>query len=396
MQIGGSDQRFLRRKTRPEMPTGAPVRVVDLFSGCGGLTLGVAEACRDHGRGIEIALAMEIGNKIRDVYDKNFSSTLKHNRGNVLSRFDGRLGATPTHAERTTAKEVGAVDILVGGPPCQGHSSLNNHTRWNDPKNELYLVMVRAAELLNPRCLMIENVPGVAKDGSGVLDRAKRRLSDIGYSVTDRAMRLLDLGVPQSRVRHVLLASRIGQVSLSDIADRNKTTPERDLKWAIEDLRNATRRGLDKPSVLSDENHRRAKFLHANKRYDLPNWLRPACHRDSPGHTYTAMYGRLSWTKPAHTITTGFSSPGQGRYLHPTQIRTITPHEAARIQFFPDWFDFGPVIQARKLLSACIGNAVPSKLAFVMATEMLFVDHRQSSQPSSGVVGEAGPVRSVA
>jgi DNA (cytosine-5)-methyltransferase 1 len=107
------------------------------------------------------------------------------------------------------------------------------------------------------------------------------------------------------------------------------------------------------------------------------------------------MYGRLSWSKPAHTITTGFNSPGQGRYLHPSQLRTITPHEAARIQFFPDWFDFSPLMANRKILSECIGNAVPPKLAFTMACELLFElpkrDAEKTCQPSFVVDGvEAG------
>jgi DNA (cytosine-5)-methyltransferase 1 len=404
MQIGGSDQRFLKRKTRLELPRKDPVRLVDLFSGCGGLTLGVAEACRDHGRGLEVVLTMELNDKVRHVYDANFTSTVMRQRGDVLTRFDGKLGAKRTHAERTTAKEAGDVEILVGGPPCQGHSNLNNHTRRNDPKNKLYLVMVRAAEILEPKCLLIENVPGVVKDSSGVLENAKKHLSGLGYFVSDGIVRLLDLGVPQLRVRHVLLASQTAQPSVSDAAERHRVRAERCLKWAIGDLRNIrVRGGLDESAVLSPENRDRARFLRDNGLYDLPNAKRPPCHREDPYHTYKSMYGRLKWLKPAHTITSGFGSPGQGRYLHPSQLRTLTPHEAARIQFFPDWFDFGQMVRYRRLLAECIGNAVPPKLAFAMACELLFElpepmmsDGPGHSRSLIDAVASAEPIRSVA
>ncbi len=93
------------------------------------------------------------------------------------------------------------------------------------------------------------------------------------------------------------------------------------------------------------------------------------CHRD-PNHKYKSMYGRLDWDKPAQTITTGFGSPGQGRYLHPSQLRTLTPHEAARLQFFPDWYDFRSVTK-RKRLQEMVGNAVPPKLGYLLTLDVL-------------------------
>ena len=105
------------------------------------------------------------------------------------------------------------------------------------------------------------------------------------------------------------------------------------------------------------------------------------------------MYGRLSWTRPAQTITTGFGSPGQGRYLHPSELRTLTPHEAARIQFFPDWYDFSP-LKHRNALSRAIGNAVPPKLAFVLASHALALDvaaaGTEEPESSAAIVFAAG------
>jgi DNA (cytosine-5)-methyltransferase 1 len=106
------------------------------------------------------------------------------------------------------------------------------------------------------------------------------------------------------------------------------------------------------------------EYLLKQNTYDLPNGLRPECHQDE--HSYKSMYGRPSWHRPAQTITSGFGSIGQGRYMHPSRLRALTAHEAARIQGFPDYFDFSSVSR-RSDLATMIGNAVPPALARVVA-----------------------------
>jgi DNA (cytosine-5)-methyltransferase 1 len=102
------------------------------------------------------------------------------------------------------------------------------------------------------------------------------------------------------------------------------------------------------------------KYLLDRGEYDLPNELRPPCHQGD--HSYKSMYGRLKWDEPAQTITSGFGSIGQGRYMHPERARALTAHEAARIQGFPDYFDFSSC-PTRSALATMIGNAVPPALA---------------------------------
>lgn len=372
IEMAGQDSAFLRAKERPNYEAGTRrVRVVDLFAGCGGFTLGVAEAARSVGRGLDVRLAMEIDDDVRRVYDLNFPGSVKTNRGDVHARFNNPVGSRASLVEKETAKAVGAVELLIGGPPCQGHSDLNNHTRRSDPKNQLYMRMVRAAEILQPDHVIIENVQGVRRDRSCVLTRAVAALEELGYRVDHGLVRLVEIGVPQTRVRHILTASLRTQPSLALPWERAAVPSVRDLRWAVRDLEDApSTRLFDTPSALSRENRDRAAFLLASREYDLPNDRRPRCHSEKPDHRYTAMYGRLRWDAPAQTITTGFGSPGQGRYLHPSKPRTLTPHEAARVQFFPDWFDFGKE-SGRTLLARCIGNAVPSKLAFVLALDRL-------------------------
>jgi DNA (cytosine-5)-methyltransferase 1 len=120
--------------------------------------------------------------------------------------------------------------------------------------------------------------------------------------------------------------------------------------------------------LLSDENQKRIDYLFKYDKHDLPSKLRPRCHKGD--HGYKSMYGRLWADRPAQTITTGFRSPGQGRYVHYSRKRTLTPHEAARLQCFPDFFDFSSAT-TKSSLSTMIGNAVPMPLAYVFAMEML-------------------------
>jgi DNA (cytosine-5)-methyltransferase 1 len=368
----GGDMGFLRSRTRPEYESlGRPVRLVDLFAGCGGITLGVAEAARACGRGLDVRLAVELVDEVRSVYDRNFHSHVTNDRADVLSRFNGGLGSGLSESEEATVAAVGEVELLVGGPPCQGHSDLNNYTRRNDPKNELYLVMVRAAQVFEPTHIIIENVQGVRRDHSSVLLRAMSALAEMNYEVDHGLVHLVDIGVPQTRVRHILVASRVGKPSIKAAVEKCAITKPRSLRWAIEDLLgNESKTPMDTAGKLSRDNLARAKYLLKKGKYDLPNGRRPPCHKNKPDHRYAAMYGRLRWDAPAPTITTGFGSPGQGRYLHPECVRTLTPHEAARVQFFPDWFDFGSD-SSRTTIAHCIGNAVPSKLAFVLALERL-------------------------
>jgi DNA (cytosine-5)-methyltransferase 1 len=341
-----------------------PIRVVDLFSGGGGLSLGVAEAARRAGRGTTIAIAVEIDDRAADVYALNFPKA-DLRRTDVSTLFDGPLGSRATTSERALSRAIGHVDVLVAGPPCQGHSDLNNHTRRKDSRNVLYLRAIRAAEILRPTYLLVENVPTVQHDKGRVVELAVAALEGSGYRVGLDVLDLVKFGVPQRRRRHILLAVHGRQVDPQDILETKSPCSDhavRSVRWAISDLLAATAEtGLDSPSRPTAENLKRMEWLHAAPdRTDLPNRLRPECHRDKK-HSYVSMYGRLSWDEPAQTITTGFGSTGQGRFVHPELARTITPHEAARLQTLPDFYDLDES-KGRGAWAKVIGNAVPPLL----------------------------------
>lgn len=365
----------LHRRQRPAFESGArTLSVVDLFAGCGGLTLGTAEAANASGFAVDVRLAVDFEDAAIRAYKANFPSA-KTQVAAVETIFDGDLGGEPSSNELSAARSVGSLDILVGGPPCQGHSSLNNHTRRDDPKNRFYLRMARAAEVLRPKVVLIENVPAVVHDSEGVVDRACKALASAGYAVTNAIVELVRLGVPQKRRRHVLLGVQDELVDedfdLASVLDAG-TEKSRDLRWAIGDLeKKASTSWVDTPSRPSAENLARMQWLIENDEHDLPNRLRPLCHQGE--HSYVSMYGRLKWKEPAQTITSGFGSLGQGRFMHPSLCRTLTPHEAARIQGFPDYFAFDSAV-TRTQLAVIIGNAVPPALASTLVARLIARD----------------------
>jgi DNA (cytosine-5)-methyltransferase 1 len=303
------------------------------------------------------------------VYVDNFkpASTVTEPIENLI---DGSLGEPLTFSERRLRRELDGLTLAVGGPPCQGHSDLNNHTRRRDPKNRLYMVMARFIEVVRPRCFVIENVPGVLHDRGGAVLASIAALRAIGYSVDSGVVRADELGVPQSRRRHLLLGSRDGYApSVADMST-DFAAPRRAVVWAIGDLDvEPDRAPFGTPASHAPVNRNRIDYLFDHSLYELPDAQRPDCHRLKP-HSYNAVYGRMYPDRPAPTITSGFGSTGQGRFVHPHRRRTLTPHEAARVQGFPDFFSFSAT-SGRRALQEMIGNAVPSRLGYTSTLELL-------------------------
>lgn len=369
MDARDADHESLRRTTPPDYTVGSgAIAIADLFCGVGGMTLGAMEAARSLGLAAECRLAVDRDAAALAGHAANFPGD--HARGDdVAEMFGRRPDARKTATERRLARETGPLDLLLGGPPCQGHSDLNNFSRRDDPKNALYLCMARAAAVLEPRHVVIENVAGAAHDRGGVVDTTVAALDRLGYRVEVGLVDALRIGVPQRRRRLIVVASRDEPPSIDDLHEKYETEP-RDLRWAIGDLEDEPATSpFTTPSTPSPDNRRRIAHLFEHDLFDLPDAERPPCHRDKP-HTYRSVYGRLRWDEPPQTITSGFYSTCMGRYVHPSRPRTLTAHEAARIQFFPDFFDFGPCGN-RTALARVIGNAVPSRVAYAVVRELL-------------------------
>ncbi|UXS30650.1 DNA cytosine methyltransferase [Agrobacterium tumefaciens] len=343
---------------------------MDLFAGCGGTALGVEEACRAVGLATSVPFAIDNSAAACAVFRDNFPSANLH-QGDVGDFFEADLDAPLNSVEIELAKKAGKVDLVIGGPPCQGHSDLNNYSRRADPKNALYSTLARAAKVFRPRHVIIENVQGTPHDRAGIFQTTVNNLIGQGYHVEFGLVDLSRLGVPQTRRRHIVVASlEFAPPSIPKIVQENEVTERRDVRWAIGDLlKTASTKLVDQPSKPSKDNVRRIEYLFNNGLYDLPNSERPPCHRDRK-QTYNSVYGRLKWDLPSQTITSGFYSMCMGRYVHPEKYRTLTAHEAARLQCFPDFFSF-EAAGSRTAIATLIGNAVPMKLSYAIVRSLL-------------------------
>ncbi len=366
-----------------------PLRSVDAFCGCGGLTLGATQAAIATGRRLESVAAIDVDGDGLAVHQANFGTKLLLHT-NASSLVDWRVsgeGASsrfayePEILDPDLAAEVGKIDIFLAGPPCQGHSNLNNKTRREDPRNLLYITAVALGVGLRARSIVMENVPEVVNDKSDVVNAAKALLKASGYEWIDSGVLHTDkLGGAQTRKRYFLIASRVAVsesgVHIKDVAKALRQEP-RPVSWAIGDLLHDFTKEIgitimDTTPTMSAENASRIKHLFDNDLHELPNTERPDSHKD--GHTYPSVYGRMYWTRPSQTITTGFLTPGRGRHIHPVRPRVITPHEAARIQTFPDTFNFvvdPSVPPSRTGLQKWIGDAVPPLLGYAATLPLM-------------------------
>jgi DNA (cytosine-5)-methyltransferase 1 len=361
------DLGFLRRKRAvsrtPDSATA--IGIVDLFSGIGGLSVGAVEGARRKGRNARVQLAVDQWGSALEVFRKSLRLAEKATAELDLADVLGGAAVAGRDSEQPLLERGKGAALLLAGPPCQGHSALNNHTRHDDPRNDLYVAVARVARLLEPPAVVIENVSGVGRDKRRAAERCQAILAEQGYSVDSRRLDLCQLGAPQRRIRHVLVATREGSFDFDLLGLESR----RSVGWAIGDLlRIDSEAMLDTPSVPNEDNESRIDWLFDEDAYDLPNDLRPVCHHND--HSYRSMYGRLRWDEPAQTITSGFGSMGQGRFVHPLARRTLTPHEAARLQFLPDFMDFSRVTR-RSDLATMIGNAAPPILTISLVGALI-------------------------
>ncbi len=305
-------------------------------------------------------------------YTKSVSSLIDYRvRGQAR---DAAFVYQPEILDPHLAEAVHGIDLVMAGPPCQGHSNLNNRTRRADRRNTLYLTVPAFAVASGARMAIIENVPEVELDDNRVVETALQLFESAGYAVTCGTLRADAMGWPQTRRRSFLTARRDrAPIPLAEIADMLRDQEPRTLEWVIGDLVDSqSGEVMNRTSEMSAENRERVDWLFENNEYDLPDPYRPLSHQS--GTTYRAVYGRMHMDRPAPTITTGFMTPGRGRYIHPTRRRTLTPREAARIQGFPDSYRF--VTDPRKpptrsKLAKWIGDAVPMPLGYGAALSVL-------------------------
>lgn len=372
---------FLRGQEPKPVAIRGEIRMLDLFSGPGGLSLGAKLAASALGiRAVgEYAVDTDRGSlgiyqanhRPRVLSDESAASLISYRLGrntDGTARFSGR----PRLLQQSLKSLEGRIDLLLAGPPCQGHSTANNRTRFNDPRNLLYQAVPAIAVGLGAPAVVIENVPGVTASKEGVAKSAVELLRSSGYTVETKVLATDKMGWPQTRRRFFVVATKGWDPIPLALVESALAADTRPISWALSDILVDSEDSImtEKPD-LSAESKRRIDFLHDNDLYDLPLSERPECHRN--GTTYQSVYGRMKWDEPAQTITTGFMTPGRGRYVHPIERRTLLPREAARLQGFPDTYRFEHLSGSigRSAIAKAIGEAVPAPLGFAAALAAL-------------------------
>jgi DNA (cytosine-5)-methyltransferase 1 len=320
---------------------------VDLFCGVGGLTNGLAKA------GIDVRLGVDIDPACEYPYTAN-------NDAEFLQKSVVKLTAGDIDFGNRGLK------LLAGCAPCQPFSTYRQKADSSDRRWNLLSHFARLAEESQPDLITMENVPNLAKQR--VFRRFVKRLEDEGFKVSHEVVDCSDYGVPQTRQRLVLLASKLGPIKL----EKSKRRKAKTVKQAIHGLPRLKAGQVSKKdpvhqaSELSPLNFKRIKASKPGGSWrDWNDKLVAPCHLKDTGKTYPGVYGRMEWGEPAPTITTQYFGFGNGRFGHPTQNRAISIREGAILQSFSKGYKFvkrGKPIH-RKTIGRLVGNAVPVKLA---------------------------------
>lgn len=325
--------------------------VIDCFCGAGGLSLGFEQA------GFKVEYAFDIDEKSIATYKHNCT----HHRGPAFVRDIHDV--SKASIVNDLGHELGSIDVVIGGPPCQGFS-VQRRGSDVDERNDLVLEYIRLITDIRPRMFVMENVLGILSTrGKAYIAQLEDGLGEIGYSIQKKTLLASDYGVPQSRKRVIVVGELTERVNESFSYPYPTCDEPRTVRDAIADLMDKTESDLPnhRADSLSDINLKRIRAIKEGEGHDsLPEELQLECHKKHKGHRHLDTYGRMAWDKPGPTITARFDSFSRGRFGHPVLDRTITLREGARLQTFPDSFEF---MGSKVDIAKQIGNAVPPLLA---------------------------------
>lgn len=346
--------------------------VIDLFAGVGGLSYGFSKLPE-----FNIVAANEIEKDISVAY------TLNHPNVKMINCDINDLD----EAKLDEVLEGQKVDIVVGGPPCQSYSTVGK--RQMDARANLFMQYKRVLQIIQPRAFVFENVVGIlSMDHGHLFERVQAEFEEIGYTLKYRVLNAVDYGVPQQRERVILVGFKGNNpFEYPEPTHGEGKKPYVTLKDAIGDLP-VLKSGQHSEVYDRPADNEFLKFVRSSdcaltehaapkngahlikimealqdgqSKDDLPEEIRP---KSGYGNTYAKLW----WEKPSTTITRNFACPSSSRCIHPRDSRAMSIREGARLQSFPDDYQFYGSDGMKRLE---IGNAVPPLLSVAIASQML-------------------------
>lgn len=346
-------------------------KVIDLFAGVGGMSLGFEMA------GFDVVLANEYDKDIADAYKKNHKTTEMINED--ITKLDLQLVFAPY---------VGKIDVIIGGPPCQGFSQKGQRKTIHDERNFLFKYYVKVVDLIRPKYFVMENVPNLLTAEKGYFRKEIEDLfSNMGYVLDAGVLNAVDYGVPQNRRRAVIIGKKtknkkvellpkpIGKKvtiweAISDLAYLNSGEGDEIQDYKLEEKSEYQKwMRMDSRKLMNHKATNHSKLALERLALVPPEQGKECLPEEHLTKSiYSGTWCRMQKDDVSVTITTRFDTPSSGRFTHPYLNRAITVREAARIQSFPDTFEFaGPKVSQMKQ----VGNAVPPILANMIANSIL-------------------------
>lgn len=339
--------------------------VIDLFAGVGGLSLGFEM------EGFDVLLANEYDKSIAAAYAENHKKT-KVIVGDITS-FD---------LNKVFKEYVDKVDVVIGGPPCQGFSQKGKRKTIHDERNFLFKYFISVVELVKSRYFVMENVPNLLTAENGYFfNEIEKLFGNLGYSICAGILNAADYGVPQNRRRAIIIGKRLGNAP-----ELPKINNEKVSVWdAISDLAflesgegkfaQEYRKDPESDYELKMREGSITLYNHIATKHSTVALQRLSLIPANAGKEtlpkehitksiYSGTWSRMKQDEVSVTITTRFDTPSSGRFTHPFLNRAITVREAARLQSFPDTFKF---IGSKMSQMKQVGNAVPPLLARAIA-----------------------------
>lgn len=349
------------------------IRAIDLFCGVGGLTHGLARA------GIEVVAGIDIDPACKYPYEANNEAKFIEGDVNDLSASD-------------VTRLIGGADVsmIAGCAPCQPFSTYSRSSRSKKRGDDWQLVETfgKLVKEVQPDLVTMENVPQLLDHP--VFEQFLENLD--GYSIEWSVVQAVRIGIPQTRKRLVLIASKLGADGLALPQNEQKAKTVRQAIGRLRPIKAGESDPKDRLHVASRLSKTNLERIRHSKQggtwRDWPDGLQAACHQKSSGATYPSVYGRMSWDEASPTITTQCFGYGNGRFGHPEQDRAISLREAAILQTFPPKYKFvRPDEPVRfSVLGRLIGNAVPVRLGEVVG-QTVVAHATQFARPDDSAEG---------